>query len=171
MREVGSNTEQDKTHSRIRHKEGNPFKTEKAKKSVDLGMPGETPKKFHSFNQSAPVETLRNTLSDDETPAPPSSSSDRPKTSRGKSHPTPDDFYNYVVPSPDTGKIKSKRILIHGSESEKSDVESEVGSKKASKNKTKLSENYLLGLNLDGVSRDKQIALLGCWLFGSAMRI
>lgn len=206
----------------------NPFQTNHAatagsgKRSVDLGNPGETPKKFLAFNQKAPPSDIQSILSQssrekessttlptiDEiypstaTGSPEKNDFGRPKTGRGKAHPSPDEFFDYVVPSPDTGKIKSNRILIHArnknkkntrgtaSEDDESSVYTETsastgkqsqtsaseGSSTRSRSvsvssSTRLADNYMLGLNMEGVARDKQIALLGCWLFGSALKI
>lgn len=129
----------------------------------------------------------------------------RPKTSRGKSHPSPDEFYNYVVPSPENARKAGKsRLVLDGT----SAVENQNGSGEAenghshvhfptdtnsnsngnSPNDTEappkplngdsqnghsshISDQYLLGIHLKGVSREKQVALLGCWLFGSALRV
>eukprot|EP01033_Poteriospumella_lacustris_P006554 gene6553-4725_t len=139
-------------------------------------------------------------------------SSDRPKTSRGKSHPSPDEFFNYIVPSPESNRRggRSRMVIDHansdiaskttsvaatdgGSEQDDqttssnsehphikwSDAKDEPAvsdngdgpREEADTERHAISDNYLLGINLDGVSRDKQIALLGCWLFGSALRI
>lgn len=139
-------------------------------------------------------------------------SNDRPKTSRGKSHPSPDEFFNYIVPSPESNRRggRSRLVIDHansdtaskttsvaatdgGSEQDDqttssnsdhphikwSDAKDEPtasnngdgSQEEADTERHAISDNYLLGINLDGVSRDKQIALLGCWLFGSALRI
>jgi hypothetical protein len=125
---------------------------------------------------------------------------ERPKTSRGISHPSPDEFFNYVIPSPEAeqedegrGQLELDRKEDHSQHhivgtntsdrmSHPSDTNSsrnfggteltgnyeELGSDQV---RHSLSEKYLLEIYLEGVSRDKQIALLGCWLFGSALRI
>lgn len=124
---------------------------------------------------------------------------DRPKTSRGKSHPSPDEFFNYVIPSPEANRRGGRsRLVLDREEGEsqhhikwadttkdvsnlsnansnripgvKESTEDDEGSV-SGKARHLLSDSYLLGFNLEGVSRDKQIALLGCWLFGSALRI
>ncbi len=217
----------------------NPFRTDsssgKSGRSVDLGVPGETPKKFLAFNQTAPPSDIQSILNSqslpriDESPTVSSpeavavareniaiatSGLDRPKTSRGKALPSPDEFFNYVIPSPDTGKIKSNRILIHPSSSstkktlqslkqaraetdEEIEIDDATSHTTVSSNgkrsyttgttqttegdtrsrsvsvssSTRLADNYMLGLDMNNIPRDKQVALLGCWLFGSALKI
>ena len=34
-----------------------------------------------------------------------------------------------------------------------------------------LQHDFMLGLNLEGVSRERKMTLLACWLFGSIMRV
>lgn len=159
---------------------------DKVNKHVNVGNPGETPKKvmnensprlFHQESPGMPQSTATSNLnsavyrSTDS-----SSSSSRPKTSRGKSHPSPDEFYNYVVPSPDTGRVKSSRLVINHKEERETENEAETSSDERNNgfrmpHLHNLSGGNLLGIQLDGVPRDRQIALLGCWLFGSALRI
>lgn len=146
-------------------------------------------------NEQSAAEFLRQLATEN-------NSFERPKTSRGKSHPSPDEFFNYVVPSPEANRRGGRSRLVlekdDASQSQVDDAVSTTSSKRHIKwndstptteplesdtndmsniddneedERHELSDNYLLGINLDGVSRDKQIALLGCWLFGSALRI
>jgi len=157
--------------------------TDKAAKHVNLGNPGETPKKILNenspgFSQESP-DVLQSTASINLVDSAvnhslESSSSSRPKTSRGKSHPSPDEFYNYVVPSPDTGRVKGSRLVINHEESENNEADTNSNERDNGLQMPhlhNLSSNNLLGMQLEGVPRDRQIALLGCWLFGSALRI
>jgi len=152
----------------------------------------------------------------------------RPKTSRGKSHPSPDEFFDYVVPSPPATKYADRIIFDPSAESvgtNANDISTELG-EADTQDGTDISGNYdMLDLNsqgpdgedseaateeatfeedVDGESevyetngsdndeadiptpklakqlshnnsvdelRNKQIRMLGCWLFGSALRI
>lgn len=156
---------------------------DKPRKHVNVGNPGETPKKVMNENSpglyqespDAPQPTATsNFLPAESRRSTDSSSSSRPKTSRGRSHPSPDEFYNYVVPSPDTGRVKGSRLVInHEEERENENNEADTNSNNGLQmsHLHKLSSSNLLGMQLEGVPRDRQIALLGCWLFGSALRI
>lgn len=164
----------------------------KTAKRVNVGKEGETPKKIidisaNNGNLTLNVkesnkinESVGSAMQQNKMFVTKIDSSSRPKTSRGISHPSPDDFYNYVVPSPDTGKIKATRLVVHGNnlESQSSgieleeqidertlDIESEDiltsnSNVDDASGRYELSSSYLLGLNLEGVSREKQIALV-----------
>ena len=96
-------------------------------------------------------------------PAPPPAvsvdvSSSRPKTSRGTSRPSPDEFASYVVPSPNrddpytvtattTEDHQSSRLQVHGNSIE--------------------SERRALFTH---VLSEKDV-YIGCWLFGSLLRV
>lgn len=162
----------------------------------------------------------------------------RPKTSRGKSHPSPDEFFDYVVPSPPATKYADRVIFVNEPPSSAESVGSnpndhsvDVGedSEYGYDEFAKISPHYdMLDLNqnVDGEEseaptedanytedleeeeeiyetnnsdpdevtevvdmpspklaqqlhqngaldeqRNKQIRMLGCWLFGSALRI
>jgi hypothetical protein len=110
----------------IFHLKGEPVTKLKMKKNVFIGEEGHTPLKIQVFNNElapsgisiATPERLHTTLPErsnlvkavtpsyfncsPETKAT-SIDSTRPKTSRGKSHPSPDDFANYVTTSRSTG--------------------------------------------------------------------
>jgi len=68
----------------------------------------------------------------------------RPKTSRGKAHPSPDEFFDYVIPSP--VKVKSGAINVN-------------------------SVTHLSDVQRDAINKKEQLRMLGCWLFGSALKI
>lgn len=126
----------------------------KGLKRVDMGIAGQTPKKL-----IAPQQTYTEpepSSSSAQTPLSPERDSlgfDRPKTSRGKSHPSPDEFFNYVIPSPVHSSAGPSRLVIRSSSSEE--------------------EEQAQALELDdrGVRRERQVTLLACWLFGSIMRV
>lgn len=154
--------------------------------------------------------------------------SSRPKTSRGKSHPSPDEFFDYVVPSPPATKYADRIIFVNESNpadstgSQANDVSTDMGEVDDEEEDTDITGNYdMLDLNageesetatedanfiegeeeiyetngaddyedndeivdseklvnrhnhMSGLDeqRNKQIRMLGCWLFGSALRI
>lgn len=146
-------------------------------------------------------------------------SASRPKTGRGKSRPSPDEFFDYVVPSPDHGEIKSSRLVLHN-ESRNSNIlpptpppqEDESPKISQTNNKSTISidtilesaasvaakaaganlnrntnkngdnnnrneeinednDNIFAGIDLEGIPRERQLALVACWLVGSAIRI
>eukprot|EP01041_Mallomonas_annulata_P012988 gene12988-27412_t len=57
-------------------------------RSVDIGLDGFTPTRVYTFRSTDPVNQV------------PMKSSTRPKTSRAKSNPNPDEFADYIVQSP-----------------------------------------------------------------------
>ncbi len=71
------------------------------KKSVNTGCAGQTPVKRYVYSLNEPVSTTAQ-LSPDKL------ASTRPKTSRGVSHPSPDKFYDYVIPSPPEKRFRSR---------------------------------------------------------------
>jgi len=86
----------------------------------------------------------------------------RPKTSRGKSHPSPDEFYSYIITSPNYEQLVSSTRYHHHHHHNKHHEHH---------------ENYGgTGVNdvdnsSSGNDRDKQMRMLGCWLFGSLLRM
>ena len=82
---------------------------------------------------------------------------ERPSTSRGKKKPTPDEFADYVGPSPERtlktseSPLQGKVLLFEDETSEevKSSTEPEV-------------QKY---------SKTDEIVAVGCWLFGSALAV
>jgi hypothetical protein len=177
----------------------------KEKKKVNLGLPGETPKKYIPYEKADYSSTLDNLAESTEEDQEESedapahhnilsaqeflkrqAAASRPKTSRGKHNPSPDEFFDYVIPSPDTKKLTANRLIISkedkergksgkltlfADEEELTSIHSQQSQATSNSDRHDISDNYLLGLNLDGISRDKQLALLGCWLFGSVLRV
>lgn len=138
----------------------------------------------------------------------------RPKTSRGKSHPSPDEFFDYVVPSPPPAKHGTDRLVLEdvdvvpssshlqtfSADPEDSDevadnydmmdgileedqdenqpegdIEGEesvyeVNSFEGDGSEDDLQQRHI-GMKGADEQRNKQIRMLGCWLFGSALRI
>ena len=90
----------------------------------------------------------------------------RPKTSRGKSHPSPDEFYSYIITSPNYEQLVSSTRYHHHNEHHNEHHEHH-----------NLHENYEdTGVNdvdnsSSGKDRDKQMRMLGCWLFGTLLRM
>lgn len=86
---------------------------------VNIGIPGQTPKKELMYSQSAPAESVswlafaqtrqdkseisRGSRGNSAPLVPGGGEVERPKTSRHKQHPTPDEFTDYVIPSPERG--------------------------------------------------------------------
>jgi hypothetical protein len=171
---------------------------EKKKRVVNVGKAGQTPKKF--------IPSLRGRQEDDEAESSgnnvqrPTGSmphhnilfaedflskqgvSPRPKTSRKTHEPSPDEFFDYVLPSP-TGKTppanrlvinhRAKKAVLMSDDKKITDEDEleEEGLNPVIGGSHEISNNYLLGLDLQGIDRNKQVALLGCWLFGCAMKI
>jgi hypothetical protein len=108
---------------------------------VNLGTEGDTPRKEFSFDREAPptsIETatpqrssnsnnnvLKSGLKkfskyetineNSEFSSPPSSNSNpysRPKTSRGKAQPSPDEFANYIIQSPQHTNVDSEKVMF-----------------------------------------------------------
>lgn len=140
----------------------------------------------------------------------------RPKTSRGKSHPSPDEFFDYVVPSPPPAKHTTDRMAFYNegqqpvprselhsfsedpeesdgadnydmldgipeedqdenNPAESSNIEGEesvyeVNSFEGDATEDELQQRHI-GMKGADAQRNKQIRMLGCWLFGSALRI
>jgi hypothetical protein len=145
-------------------KKQNPF----ARRTVNVGTAGETPKKYipvtNNFTpglDEIPEEVEHHNILS----ASDFLSKNRPKTGRGKSNPTPEEFFDYVVPSPAQKRLETNMLALDHAKSGFG-IDGEAASKRHD-----ISDNYLLGLNLEGISHQKQIGLLGCWLFGSALKI
>lgn len=197
---------QTKQAKRIQKSSDNPFQSNNKSeitKRVNVGLPGQTPKKIippEKPLKQKDLEAIEENQEEEKSPLPPSEShhnilsaqeflsrqSSRPKTGRGKHNPSPDEFFDYVVPSPSNQKKTGNRLIInHRSktavlvagedsvEEEDSNNDSLGASLRlgSTSERHDISDNYLLGLNLDGIQRGKQVALLGCWLFGSALKI
>lgn len=109
--------------------------------------------------------------------------SSRPKTSRGTSHPSPDAFFDYVIPSPlyKKGNVSDNSascfLNLVKSKSNEQNSTAKSGSGKASsktkgKFRTKQSKNMEQreGLNR-ALQRQDEAIFTGCWLFGSLLRV
>ncbi len=103
----------------------------------------------------------------------------RPKTSRGKAHPSPDEFFDYVVPSPikRTPKMSEDDHSLLNSRNYHPQDPREFNRRSAGRTphhpesisvECKLSN---FELELDVNNEDKQIRILACWLFGSALKL
>lgn len=103
-------------------------------KHVNVGQEGSTPKKFFHFDKSFPpsrsilpdkISTTNSTTAKLKKPlqspaAPQKFSPSRPTTSRGKSHPSPDEFYDYVIPSPEPSCRGTERVVLRRTSSSES---------------------------------------------------
>lgn len=114
--------------------------------------------------------------------------SSRPKTSRGTSHPSPDAFYDYVIPSPlfrkGAGADKSMSSFLN-LEKEKNEIPAETmtsmsrksADKKSLKTKDRSASKRIQSHddrteNLERTLRRQDEAIfIGCWLFGSLLRV
>jgi hypothetical protein len=79
----------------------------------------------------------------------------RPKTSRGSRNPPPDDFFSYVVPSPNRD-FETSRLQVHSSNDDRR------GATAPSSSSTTTPQHYVL--------TEKDV-YIGCWLFGSLLRV
>jgi hypothetical protein len=79
----------------------------------------------------------------------------RPKTSRGSRNPPPDDFFSYVVPSPNRD-FETSRLQVHSSNDD------HRGALAPSSSSTTTPQHYVL--------TEKDV-YIGCWLFGSLLRV
>jgi hypothetical protein len=108
----------------------------------------------------------------------------RPTTSRGKARPSPDEFANYVVPSPDRSYLKSVASTLVFDEYEDSSTDQEGSYPgrefKTGKNSTETdsdsdpegsqSESEPEEMGASGATRN-ELTALACWLFGSAFAV
>eukprot|EP01040_Poterioochromonas_malhamensis_P005052 gene5053-5415_t len=192
-----------KQTKRLQKSTDNPFQSNhksEITKRVNVGIAGQTPKKIipnqkPSYNGKGLDAVTEHSTEEEESPLPANEThhnilsaqeflarqSSRPKTGRGKHNPSPDEFFDYVVPSPSHDRLAANRLVINHrskkaillADEEKVAEENENDSNALAVETERhdISNNYLLGLNLDGIQRGKQVALLGCWLFGSALKI
>ncbi len=84
---------------------------------VNIGLEGETPKKQVRYGLLDPPSSISSSLlsyaASSAIPAEnPRSEEGRPKTSRHKQHPTPDEFADYVVPSPQRTRCQEEPASI-----------------------------------------------------------
>lgn len=163
----------------------NPFRSGSngGSKKVNVGFAGNTPKATISQQQFFDS----NDTDDNHDHSP-----DRPKTSRGKSHPSPEEFFDYIIPSPggkgkktDQANKKKSEFVSYFADDQK-DVARPTGApllisvtnqqdsaKSETDEKPDFTEEYLLRMhNGDGkIDKKKRVTLAACWLFGSALRI
>jgi hypothetical protein len=109
--------------------------------------------------------------------------SSRPKTSRGTSHPSPDAFFDYVVPSPlyKKGNVPDNAAssflnLVQSKSSDQNSTTKTCSGKSSSKMKgkfrTRQSKNIEHREGSDrALQRQDEAIFTGCWLFGSLLRV
>ena len=120
----------------------------------------------------------------------------RPKTSRGTSHPSPDDFFDYVIPSPlskhsnDFDLQPSSFMSLEtgnttkGTKNKDKDKTSKAGKSSITTKKSKKikkprpvpveeeEDQYEAGGRAsEAVQRQDETIFIGCWLFGSLLRV
>jgi hypothetical protein len=173
-----NNNNTNSNKARKRAHADNPFRTNTQReddKKVYLGAAGNTPRVIIDSTQSGDL-----------------SPANRPKTSRGKSHPSPDEFFDYVIPSPGSNNANrkpnkvvevimvndNKKLGIANSERKTGNLDLltilvDEKREHASASQQEITEEYLLGLQFGNGSKvnNKKVTLVGCWLLGSALRI
>lgn len=109
--------------------------------------------------------------------------SSRPKTSRGTSHPSPDAFFDYIIPSPlyKKGNVSDNTAssfmnLVKTKSNEQNPTTKSGTGKASSKTKGKLrskqSKNIEQREGSDrALQRQDEAIFTGCWLFGSLLRV
>ena len=115
-------------------------------------------------------------------------SSSRPKTSRGTSHPSPDAFYDYVTPSPPRRGGGTNKFMISFPHLEKEKnvplAQRTTSATKKSRGKVSLKtkdrsapeksqlHDCNMASNLESaLKRQDEAIFIGCWLFGSLLRV
>ena len=136
---------------------------------VQIGtVKGSTPKKVAYFNKDeAPSKIeIATPLRGTEGFAPlkgalkgSSNAGGRPTTSRGIARPSPDEFCNYISPSPDRNDLLQRRVLVFDDDN---DSEDHLVDSQAHKREKESKE-----------SKDNEAAAIAiaCWLFGSGLAI
>lgn len=179
---------------------------------VQIGSLSETPRKIFTYNETDPSNCVEaatpsrkdhsqplksnmnwrsssSTIDDDveddiEMEGPSSTSYSRPKTSRGTSHPSPDDFFDYVIPSPLSkhGKLDfaaSSFLSLGKEKNDNKNLKSRTSVEKPHKT-TKISKKLksarkMKSSELEQIEkpslRPDEIIFIGCWLFGSLLRV
>jgi hypothetical protein len=102
--------------------------------------------------------------------SPPSAVYDRPKTSRGKARPSPDEFFDYVVPSPsqpERSNFNNPSLMVF-SDGKNQNLSQSRGVSHREKEKSRKEQEEQAGMERE---RRDQIRMLGCWLFGTALRV
>lgn len=182
---------------------------------VHIGNISETPRKIFTYNNNDPsncVIAATPTRKDDKQPLKSSmqwksssssidddadsdyegdttstNMSSRPKTSRGTSHPSPDAFFDYVIPSPlykkentsDNPASSFLNLVNRKNNEQKCPVDSttksgtgKVSSKMQNKTRSKQSRNAVRREGPDrALQRQDEAIFTGCWLFGSLLRV
>ncbi len=102
----------------------------------------------------------------------------RPTTSRGKSHPSPDEFFDYVVPSPEKDRGLPATTLVFdspGKEMElarKTEPYNDSSSESVMSTESESSSGTDDDMDMDSVSvKGKELAAIGCWIFGSMLAV
>ncbi len=97
---------------------------------------------------------------------------ERPKTSRGKAHPSPEEFFDYVIPSPER-KLSITNNQRDLDNSQKYNARQNVRSAGRTPFRPEsVSAEFQLRLNsVPTQNTDKRTRVLGCWLFGSVLRL
>lgn len=143
---------------------------------VFMGKPGETPKTEFIYKETDPSTITRETKTIKSNFSPPpkptkdqalsiEGQNGRPKTSRGKAHPSPDEYFDYVVPSPYKNHQSGVMTLDKGHVKVNESVDSTSSQHELSTKEL----NHQMHVSND--HRKERIRVLGCWLFGSALRI
>jgi len=103
----------------------------------------------------------------------------RPTTSRGKAHPSPDEFFDYVIPSPVKASARPESCTVN----KKYDFPLQSSHCIRSAGRTpfhpesisqefQLSSNFNLQVINENEGRTEQeVRMLACWLFGCALKV
>ena len=129
-------------------------------RAVNIGLEGSTPKKVYEYDNFDPPSSII-AESDTQDKCMEFESISRPKTSRGKREPTPDEFADYIVPSSSNGKIQHQ---IDGNIKEIYFPEENI---LLSAEQTSLNPLY----KDIALSKDSDLYLLVCSLFGTVLGI
>lgn len=173
---------------------------------MKVGNSSATPKKTFLYNQSDPanfVKAATPTRIDDILPLKSSlwrsSTSDstnmekveggsRPKTSRGTSHPSPDAFFDYVIPSPVSklngdSDVNGFASVMNFERELDTGLEEGISTMKIKKTKKikkiKKSKKSMLQVDIEIENLEQRqlkqqqedIIYIGCWLFGAMIRV
>lgn len=98
---------------------------------------------------------------------------ERPKTSRGKAHPSPEEFFDYVIPSPDRKLSITNDHYEATDKTESYDGQQNIRSAGRTPHRPEsIVAEFKLRLDSNQTqNNEKRIRVLGCWLFGSALRL
>ena len=189
-------------------------------RKVQIGnTKGETPRKEQFFNQEDAPDSIESATPERATEgipmkgvlkfsalpeeqevdmyASPQASSTRPTTSRGKSRPSPDEFFDYVVPSPQKSEGGAVVTLVFDSPEQQQQHEEEKEEEDKNKNIQKQnmqntgvpmepyndsssesvmsSDSSSMEFDQDSASmatlQREELVAIGCWLFGSMLAV